>query len=282
MWILMDGDDGNKYGYGGSSALGPYGWYLLDANYQIGGSVPYPPPVIQVYTGGAGGTTTEWVNISISKDANGNLMKAPVSGSVFIILTGQRAAPYPPITFTDGVESWFKNIQVTIRPFLWGSFVQLKGDYNFSSSSETIKQTKSEDVEISDSPKRYFKGALVKSNGDLVAPTWHRKGVFETGRFAQLMERIIFNNLYRQYQKIEGSFRGQTYTLPDFTVKPSGYLNSYTFTQHPVPTKRFILTSFDRNYGTGKGRHVFVEILEDQNADPFINPETYVFQYIYQ
>ncbi len=282
MWILMDGDDGNKYGYGGASALGPRGWYQLDANYQIGGSIPYPPPVIQTYTGGAGGTTTEWVNISISTNIDGGPIHAPVSGNVFIILTGQRAAPYPPVTFTDGVESWFKNIQITIHPYIRGSYIQVKGDYNFSSSNDTIKQTKSEDVEISDSPKRYFKGALVKANGDLVAPTWHRKGVIETGRFQQLMERVVFNNLYRQIQKIEGSFRGETYTLPDFTVKPAGYLNSYTFTQHPVPTKRFILTSFDRDYGKGHGRHVFVEILEDQNANPFIEPTTFVFQYIYQ
>jgi hypothetical protein len=220
-------------------------------------------------------TDTEvWTSYAIDKDENGAYIKAPVSGNAFIILQG--------VTTGLGVtENWFKNLQVTILPYIYGSYVQVKGDYNFSSSSETIKQTFSQDVEISDSPKRYIKGALTQSNLDLVDPIWHRKGVLEAQRFQQLMERVIFNNLYRQYQKIEGSFRGHTYTLEDFTVKPSGYLNAYTFTQHPVPTKRFILTSFDRDYGKGLGRHVFVEILLDQNADPFINPETYLFQYIY-
>jgi hypothetical protein len=270
--LLLDGEDGSHWGLGSIGIPEDNQWFLLDANYRIGGGADYPPLIHHDYANGE--STTAWRNFEVDKNAAGAINKVPVSGSAFILLVGG------PIG--GGTESWFKNVNVTILPYLQGSYVQLKGDFNFSSSAETIKQTMSEDVEISDSPKRYFKGALVQANGDVVVPTWHRKGILEAQRFQQLMERLIFNNVYRQMQKIEGTFRGLTYTLPDFTVKPSGYLNAYTFTQHPVPTKRFILTSFERNYGTGKGRHVFVEVLEDENADPFINPETYLFQYIYQ
>lgn len=274
--LLLDGDDGSHWGLGSAGITVDNQWFLLDANYRIGGGADYPPLIEHDY--GASESTMSWYHYEVDKTAAGFINRVPVSGRAFILLVGG------PIG--GGTENWFKNLQVTILAYMQGSYRQLKGDYNYSSSDLTIKQTLKQDVEISDSPKRYYKGALVQSNGDLVAPIWHRKGVLEAQRFQQLMERVVYNNLYRQFQKIEGTFRGHTYTLPDFTVKPSGYLNAYTFTQHPVPTKRFILTSFERNYGTGRGRHVFVEILEDENADPFVNPATppgtYLFQYIYQ
>jgi hypothetical protein len=276
MIICLDGDDGNKYCLGGiSSDPSTFKWYLCTPDYYFGATAgnTFSPFVSKIWSGANGDETQIWSNISVDKDINNQLFKTPVSGNCFIILQN--------ISAGGASEAWFKNIQITILPYLQGSYVQLKGDYNFSSSTETIKQTLTEDVEISDSPKRYFKGALVKSDLELVVPTWHRKGILEAFRFQQLMERVIFNNVYRQLQKIEGSFRGHTYTLADFTVKPSGYLNAYTFTQHPVPSKRFILTSFDRDYGKGLGRHVFVEILEDENADPFVSPDDYLFQYIY-
>jgi hypothetical protein len=277
MVICFDGDDGSKWCLGGiSSDPLSFKWWPVTTDYYFGATAgnTFSPFVSKIWSGSDGDETQFWSNIAIpTKDTNGVYFNTPVSGNCFIILQG--------ISAGGASEAWFKNIQITIHPFIQGSYIQVDGDFNFSSSAETIKQTKTEDVEISDSPKRYFKGALVQSNLELVDPIWHRKGVLEAQRFQQLMERVIFNNLYRQYQKIEGSFRGHTYTLEDFTVKPSGYLNAYTFTQHPVPTKRFILTSFDRDYGKGLGRHVFVEILLDQNADPFINPETYLFQYIY-
>lgn len=85
-------------------------------------------------------------------------------------------------------------------------------------------------------------------------------------------------------EKIEGTFRGLTYRTADLEVKQYGYLNSYFFPDHPMPTKKFMLTSFDDDYGTGYGRRVFVEVLQDQNDPGFDVPDAgnYLFQYLFQ
>lgn len=231
------------------------------------------------------GTTTQPTNEWNSVFANQNFAisnppaKAPVSGSVEILLSG-----FVSPIHSNPLEYWFKDLSITILPYLNGSYLQLKGDYNYSAATSNIKQTFSEDVEISDSPKRYFKGALVKSNGDLMTTTWRRTGFDENYRFAQLMERIMYNHLYRMVQKVEGTWRGLVYRPADddTVVIPNGYLGSYAFSDHDTPTKRFMLCSFDKNYATGQWRGLFVETVADQNADGFLLPDTFKFSYIFQ
>jgi hypothetical protein len=205
--------------------------------------------------------------------------KVPVSGRVELLLGGQTQTGSSPL------EYWFKDLQITILPYLNGAYLQLKGDYNYSSSGNDIKQTLSEDIQISDSPKRYFKGALLRSDGlSLATTTWRRYGVSESLRFAQLMERVMYNHLYRIIQKMEGTWRGLVYRPADddTVIIPNGFLNSYSFVDGDFPTKRFMLTSFEKDYHTGQWRGVFVETLADQNADGFVLPNAYKFSYIFQ
>jgi hypothetical protein len=100
------------------------------------------------------------------------------------------------------------------------------------------------------------------------------------------MERLMFNLLTRQVQKIEGTVRGLIWVDSNFNNRQAGFMNRYYFTEHPVPTKKFMLTSFEKDLATGQGRHVFVEILADQNDTGFLDPNlpangTYVFQYVF-
>jgi hypothetical protein len=92
-------------------------------------------------------------------------------------------------------------------------------------------------------------------------------------------------------EKIEGTFRGLTYVdnVDVSIVRMAGYLNSYFFSDHSTPTKKFILTSFDNNIATGQGRRVFVEILKDENDNGWADPQNgdttsgnYKFQYQFQ
>lgn len=276
LHILLDGDDGSKWGLGGfGGSGGDHNWILLDSNYMIGGGANFPPLNGIGYGGPGGLASKQWNSISIDKNNLNGINFVPVSGKCFLVLEGLP-------TSSGTAESWFKNINVTILPYLRGSFTQLKGDYNFFNSNSTIKQTDSEDVQISDSPKRYFKGALIQSNGNLIPPSWHRRGVTETKRFTQLMGQLVYNNLFRPLNKIEGKMRGLTWVDQNFNVRQAGYLNKYHFTNHPEPTKQFILTSFDKDYGTGQGRCVFVEILKDQNDSGWMEPDSYQFQYLFQ
>ena len=190
-------------------------------------------------------------------------------------------------SITGAVETWFKNLTVTLYSYILGSYRILKGDYNYSSISDNIKQTESDTVEISDSPKRYNKGALLSTDGTtLLPPSFHRRGITESFRFTQGMERIMWNLLNRIVYKIEGTFKGLLYQSQDLDLHPAGFMNNYFFVDGDFPTKKFILCSFDRSLATGSGRHVFVEIVNDANSDPFIDPSlspnSYKFDYIFQ
>ena len=274
-YVLMTADDGTFWALNGIEGPGVSSpdanratWVSVNSLFQNSFS---NTPMVQ-YSGVSGEAANTWINV-----ATGGYKPAisTVSGRVRVYLLNAS-------TYND--ELWIKNISVEITPFLQGSFTALKGDYNYSSGNNNIKQTQSDDVEISDSPKRYFKGALLRPNGDLCLPAWARMGVSESFRFTQLMERAMFNHLCRMVQKIEGTFKGLVYVPVDdpTIVRPNGFLNRYKFSDSDVPTKEFILTSFEKNYGTGESRGVFVETVNDVNADPFISPDTYQFSYIFQ
>jgi len=277
--LLLYGDDGsfwslNTAGDGSIPGNGPE-WDVTNANFQqTSGGTP------NIGTGLITDSTTNWQSVTANENISfvNPAAKLPVSGTLELLLIIDPAA-------SGAQEVWFKDITVTVLPYLQGSYRQLKGDYNYSSSNNNIKQTLSEDVEISDSPKRYFKGALLRPDGlSLATPTWKRVGTAESYRFAQLMERIMFNHIYRMNQKIEGTFRGLMYRPADddTVIIVNGYLGSYAFADHDVPTKRFMLCSFEKNYATGQWRGLFVETLADQNADGFILPDNYKFSYIFQ
>lgn len=267
--ICLQGDDGSHWALGSFGTSDTVGtrWIAVDANYQ---TLSVTPGIYHSYT--TGDPTSDWVTYTADKNAIGGLNKVPVSGKAFIVLEGLPSA----------TESWYKNITATIAPFLQGSYAQLKGDFNFLSSNLNIKQTLSQDINISDSPKRYFQGALVDANNNLIPPTWHRRSFAESKRFTQLMGQIAYNNLNRILNKIEGTMRGLTWVDASLTTKQTGFLNRYYFTDHPTPTKKFVLTSFEKDYTTGQGRHVFIEILADQNDTGWQDPDTYVFQYLFQ
>ena|GEM_PF-3348473 len=280
-YIFLYGDNGTYWALrsvGDASVPGnPNVWIQTDSNFHASGGTPIVGNS-QITEYGK-----NWESCTVNQGGDPSVMAfAPVSGEVEVLFSFDNDS----WAGTGGgvTELWFKNIQIGLLPFLQGSYQQLKGDYNYSTSANNIKQTQSEDVQISDSPKRYFKGALVDSDGELIQPNWHRIGFTESYRFTQIMEYLIYTNTNRIMEKIEGTFRGLTYRTADLEVKQYGYLNSYFFPDHPMPTKKFMLTSFDDDYGTGYGRRVFVEVLQDQNDPGFDVPDAgnYLFQYLFQ
>lgn len=283
MYLLLTGDDGSFWSLftiGDGSLPGNYPtWKQTNSSFrQVSGGRPnIAPDNVTVV-----GDFSTWTSFS----ANNNLSaivppaKMPVSGTLQLLLACET------LTGSDPLEYWYKGLSITILPYLNGSYNQLKGDYNYSANNSNIKQTESDTVEISDSPKRYFKGALLRANGDLCTPTWGRGGLImlESFRFAQLMERIMYNHLARMVQKMEGTFRGLIYLPADdpTVIRPNGFLNSYLLSDGEMPTKRFMLTSFEKDYGAGLSRSVLVETLNDQNDTGFSLPDQYKFSYIFQ
>lgn len=276
-FLYLTATDGTFYAYRHQNNPGfPNGWIQTDSNFIDSEPPGQHPNIIGAPVNGG----LDWFLVDVNQIIAGiqdALIPTPKSGSVQLLLIN--------FASNGGNEYWFKNINMTITPFLQGSFVPLKGDYNLSLSTENIKQSDTETVEISDSPKRYFKGALLAPDGvTLIPASWHRRGQDEHFRFTQAMERTMYNLLSRQVYKIEGTFKGLVYLdNDDFTVaRPIGYLNSYFFVDGNFPTKKFIQTSFDIDVYSGEGRRVFVEVLRDSNDDGWSSPDVYKFDYIFQ
>lgn len=275
-FLYLYGIDGTFWSYRHIGHTPFPAWVQTDSNFYDSPGSPADSALIE----GApldGGLSWSTVDINqIVPTIQPSLIPVPVSGSVELILYNYAGAT------TN--ERWFKNISVTIISKLRGSYAELKGDYNFSGSNNDIKINEQDNVEISDSPKRYFKGALMDTTGvTLIPPDWHRIGRTEHFRFTQAMETIMFNLFRRMQYKMEGTFKGLVYRdNNDFTInKQAGYVNSYFFIDGDFPTKKFILTSFDTNISTGQGRKVFIEVLEDVNDLGWTLPDNYKFDYIF-
>jgi len=272
MAVLLFGDDGSHYSLSAdeNNPSSVTKWVPSGDGFAGGyNTVKFD------YTAASSPKTFYWNTINASASFNGIPNQAPVSGTVQILFVS--------LISSATNEFWYKNLQITIFPFLSGSFSQLKGDYNYSSTNNNILQTESDNIEISDSPKTYFQGALIQLSGDLLTPEWSRFGVTESLRFTQIMERIMYNLLSRMVYKIEGTFKGViALDNIDLTIlDQAGFINSYYFIDGDFPTKRFILTSFENDIGSGQGRRVYVEVLQDANDTGFAAPDNYIFSYLF-
>lgn len=281
LYLLLTGDDGtfwSLFTVGDGSLPGNYPvWKQTTATFrQATGGRPNIVPDNTTLPQDFSAWSTFGANNNIS--ALVPAAKMPVSGNLRLLVACET------LSGSDPLEYWFKDLSITILPYLNGSYQQLKGDFNYSASNLNIKQTESDDVEISDSPKRYFKGALLRSNGDLCTPTWKSLTASSPSRFTQIMEQIMYICLYRMVQKIEGSWRGVVYldNADPTQIHPNGLLNSWNFSDAKEPTKKYMLTSFDKNIATGIWRGVFVETLSDQNDTGLVTPDVYDFSYIFE
>lgn len=280
-FIYLYGDDGSHWAMNslseGNLPGNPTTWFPVDANFR---NTPTSEGSF-FCSSQAGESSNIWRSpqFNVTHLTGDFFAKAPVSGQIEIIFISDQSQP-------AGQEVWIKDWSVTLLPYLKGAYRRLKGDYNFSSQTNNIKQTIKETVEISDSPKRYFKGALLSSATGLVLlpPSWTIPGLpGSLFRFTQAMEYIIFSHIYRMLYKIEGTFKGFVYIQPDLIItRMAGILNTFYFPDSKWPDKRFMCTSFERDYNTGQWRGVFVETRKDINDLGIKLPDSFIFAYLFQ
>jgi hypothetical protein len=154
----------------------------------------------------AGSDTRDYASLSISSDP------IPFDGIFYIAL--QVNGP----TSSTGDNQYYKNISFEYTPFVADGYVQVKGDYWIRSQNKVFPDVDENEVRISDSPQKVFKGALLKSNGDLITPEWFRYGantnpfstnpLSELRHFKELLNISRFNHNYRRMYALDGSFNG--------------------------------------------------------------------------
>lgn len=282
VYCFLAGDDGSFWAMqcieNGTFADNPSVWVSVNSLYQnVDGTVPACTSTLIP-------STILWNEIEVNTQALNGVPYAiaPVSGTVMILLS---TLPGP------GTEYWFKDISIKVLPYLNGAYLQLQGDYNYAESNANILQTDLETVDISDSPKRYFQGALLSNaSGDVLLPAaWFRSGFTELLRFGQLMAYLVYTHFYRVVQKIEGTVKGLNYPdqSPTAPKHPAGLRNAYFFPDADTginvatPGKRYMLTSFDKDYNTGQWRGVFIETTKDVNDPGIAYPDFWEFSFLY-
>lgn len=281
-WVLLYGDDGTFWALSslndGNINGNPTSWRQCDSNFneQFQNLPNLGAPFIQT---GNVSDSTQWTTTTANTNSlndNAGFAKAPVSGEIEVMFIWE-----PGVVQT---ELWVKDISIQILPYLNGSYLQLKGDYNFAESNNNILQTFSDVVDISDSPKRYFAGALLGGgNGfPLLSSSWKRIDYTEALRFTQIMDIILYTLFSRIIKKIEGSLRGLVYrqTTSPYAIVPTGFLNTYLFLDTSTPDKCYMLTSFEKDYSSGQWRGVFVETRKDANDLGLIMPDLFTFAYL--
>lgn len=278
LTVLLKGDDGTFWVMvsqkNGTIPNNPVVWQQVNANWQNSFG--------NVLTCDSEDTpsTLSWNVFNANTQALPGVpfATAPVSGEVFFIINRAGSA---------GTEFWFKDFSIKILPYLNGSYQQLQGDYNYAESNEPILATILETVDISDSPKRYFQGALLSNAAGyvLLAASWYRFGYAEALRFTEIMVFLYYTNVYRITQKIEGSVQRTTINNANpnspIGMTTVGMRNYYFFVDGRWPTKRFMLCSYDRDYNTGIWRGVFCELNVDQTDPGLKTPDFYEFSYLF-
>lgn len=142
MTIRLEGDDGTYWTLGDDSI-----WYQSNSSWST--NFKY---IKQSWTL-SDVDEREFRTRSISANP------APVSGNLFFMLYGLNQQSG---TSDDDTEIHFSNISYSPSPFINGSYQAFDGQYHYVSQDGNYKAKIEEEVYISDSPKRAFKGAMQK------------------------------------------------------------------------------------------------------------------------
>lgn len=129
-------------------------------------------------------------------------------------------------------HTYFRNFNIEYIPFVAGGYIQVDGDYWLRSQNKSFPDVAEDEVSISDSPKKVFKGALLLNNGSLTAPQWYRYAGFvlpESKHFKELLNIARFNHSYRRMYAIEGTFNGLNYSAQNNQLNkfPIGFHKRY-------------------------------------------------------
>lgn len=150
----------------------------------------------------SGEDSSKWKSFTIEPPA------IPQDGTLYILFQN---------TGTGG-DHEYRAFSFEYTPFIGGNYLQLiKGDYWTRTQSANYPDVVDEEIFISDSPQKVFKGALLFGD-QLTDPAWYRFGEIgdanilgETRHFKELLNLARFNHSYRRMYALEGDFNGLNY-----------------------------------------------------------------------
>ncbi len=210
----------------------------------------------------------------------------PKSGKIKIVLCHKYKV--------TGFKIRFQNLQFDYIPKINGSYQKYSGQYHTTNQSGDYKAKIQEEVFISDSPKKLFKGALFEFDGSnyVLSGLFYNAAVFPSGppssdyhhRYGEIQLYDVWNQFKREMRTIEGSVQGidldKTRTVSGDTLPfPVHLVNKYilTYTSSHALNKMYMALHFDRNESNGEWGVVLKEVYDTTQYKDYSNHD---FKYI--
>ena len=193
----------------------------------------------------------------------------PFDGNMYLVLAAE------PDAGTVGARQYWKDVNLEYIPFVAGGYVQVKGDYWTRSQNKVFPDVADDEVKISDSLKKLFKGALLVGS-DLAEPSWYRYGVTippfsfpEVRQFKELLNVARFNHSYRRMYALEGTFNGLNFSPENnqLVKYPIGFHKRYRLLDIS-PNRDFVLVPpLKMDLIKGWSTLTLVEVINTDNGD---------------
>lgn len=171
---------------------------------------------------------TEWRSYSIS-----NTFPIPVDGDIIILINwGNYSA-------LASREFHVKEVYINYYALIGGEYIY-DGQYHISERDTNDKATREVDVFISDSPKKLYKGALLKYSGGnyVLTNEFYDHWVFPSGPpsdeyihpYGQIQNQDVWNQYNREFVGFEGTIDGLDTDKYDsnWMTEVPGFIHSYT------------------------------------------------------
>lgn len=228
---------------------------------------------------------TEFRSISVEAKA------APVTGKIYIMLYAMNQLG----SSIDNYDVHYNNLSLDYKPFINGSYRQFSGQYNkvtVKTDADKYFNNLDEQIYLSDSPRKTFKGALLRYNGTNyeLAGKFYNAAVFHTSpppaEYFHKWSYIQAFSVWNQRNKIQGiinfsalGLSGNATDAQDRDDTPGLIHNYLVATASPHSTnKKFALVSYRMDCRTCKWSGVLMEVLDMVNGKVYLDTHEFKFK----
>lgn len=207
----------------------------------------------------------DWQSVNWSAPA------APVTGKLYIWLNQFRQNSNS--FYNQNIK--YANLSFSYIPYINGSYRPYTGQYHEVTQDGNYKAKIDEQVYMSDSPNKIFKGALFEFDGSIynLSGLFYNAAVNPGGppddsykqRYGLLQLFDVWNQYKNEMRIIQGSLQGVDLDKTKNSLPyPAHLINKWnpTDTSFHVTNKYFLLLHFDQGYGNAGWTGVFREVVD--------------------